>query len=282
VAVFRGQLDTRTLGGAGFASQCTVDGLTWDLGGWEGLEVDVWWEGGEGGTAGKRYVLLVKDELDVRRMDGRSVSGVTWEWQFTTERTREGGRVRARWDEFKPVYRGKEIPMPDGGLKTREIKRVGVMMRRYVRFVCSALLPSTPSTSLSPLFRQEAAIPISPPPPSPSPASPSPPPLTASSFFNAQSGPFALPIRSIAAIKLRAPPGPAAPPSPQPTHAGAPDATDAAAAPLSACSSLDAEKRRRETEREQRTGIGALTAEMRERGEGTGGWRGYINWIGRV
>lgn len=186
-AVFEGELDTRTLGGAGFASQCSVDGLEWDLGEWDGVEVEL----GEGGMEGKRGVVVLKDRRDERRMDGRSVSGLTWEWVFSV---RGGERVKARWEEFKPVYRGREVQMPEGGLKRGEIKRVGIMMR---------------------------------------------------SFFDAQSGPFSIPIRSIAAVKLR-PPSPSTTPSPLPA------------------------------------GIAALTDEMRKRGEGTGDWRGWVNWIGRV
>jgi hypothetical protein len=266
-AVFRGELDTRTLGGAGFASQCTVEECSWDLGGWEGLEVDVGWGEGEEGEGegekeeGKRFVLLVKDERNGKRMDGRSVSGVTWEWEFTTEGTREGERLRARWEEFRPVYRGKEIPMPDGGLKKREIKRIGFMMRRYVRFIYS------PFSSLHPSSYSTPPSPNPPPSPLPPPSSPSTPNLP--SFFNAQSGPFTLPLRSLAAIKLRGP-HPA-----QPPHTG-----DCPATPPPA--SLEAEKLHRQMETERASVIGALTAEMLERGDGTGAWKGYEDFIGRT
>lgn len=36
------------------------------------------------------------------------------------------------WDKFKPTYRGREVADP-GPLKTNHVKRVSIMMRRYVR-----------------------------------------------------------------------------------------------------------------------------------------------------
>lgn len=237
-ATFRGELDTSTLGGAGFASQCTVDGPTWDLARYDGLQVDVAAKADAEAGLGKtqRYVLLVKDALEGKRPDGRMESGVSWEWTFEAK---EGdGRLFAKWEEFKPTYRGREIDVPDGSLKTGEIKRVGLMMR---------------------------------------------------SFFDAQSGSFALPIHSIAAVKLSSSASSAAanttttsPLSPSSTATSTPSKPAFTDEQLKAQKKAEkkAEKARREQERDQRTGIGALTGEMRDRGEG-GGWRGWFNFIGR-
>ena len=123
-ALFHGDLDTRALGGAGFASQRTVDepGRVWDLRGYEGVEVE-WAEGD-----GKVYTLVLKDEVQGERGDGRARSGVCWEVEVRC--VGEGGRMWLPWEGFRPTYRGREWPGA-GELKTGGIVRVGVMMRSF-------------------------------------------------------------------------------------------------------------------------------------------------------
>ncbi|KAL9077112.1 MAG: hypothetical protein Q9161_000378 [Pseudevernia consocians] len=141
-ARFHGNLDTSTLGGAGFASQFSPPeaagtgkdgrggGTGWDLGAYDGIEVEV------GVGDGKIYTLILKDEEAAgKRGDGREKAGISWEVDFTVgeEDGKEGGGdvtvVWVPWGEFKATFRGKE-EKDAGELKTGEVRRIGLMMRR--------------------------------------------------------------------------------------------------------------------------------------------------------
>lgn len=57
IAEFRGNLDIKTLGGAGFASQRTTgEDRSWDLSFYDGLELGI------AASDDKQYTLVVKDE----------------------------------------------------------------------------------------------------------------------------------------------------------------------------------------------------------------------------
>lgn len=240
--MFKGELDTKTLGGAGFASQCTIESLTYDLSAYDGLEIALGKVDEGAASEPRKVVLLVKDSIEQRRPDGRMESGVNWEWTFEGA---PGSVLQAGWKDFKPTYRGRDIDTPEGGLKTGEIKRIGLMMR---------------------------------------------------SFFDAQSGPFSIPIVSIAAIKTSSSvfqPALAEGMKAEKVMSSTTDGTmdDAETKnhvwteeerKIQKKMEKKAEMKRRTEERNQRTGIGALTGEMRDRGEGgQDGWRGWFNWIGR-
>ncbi|MCJ1299781.1 hypothetical protein MMC08_002574 [Hypocenomyce scalaris] len=122
--VFHGNLDTTTLGGAGFASQRTIDlpDRAWDLHAFDGIELEL------AGGDGKVYTLILKDELEGDRGDGRIKSGINWEYEFKV--VKGAMRVWIPWESFKATYRGREKKNP-GKLKTGEIKRVGLMMRSF-------------------------------------------------------------------------------------------------------------------------------------------------------
>jgi hypothetical protein len=123
-ARFHGTLDTSTLGGAGFASQQTRGTNHWDLSRFDGLLLRL----GEGD--GKRYVITLKDEIPGRRPDGRMESGVSWEAEFTSSKAGGTTEVWLPWAHFKPTYRGR--PKDDAKpLEISDVKRVGLMMRRY-------------------------------------------------------------------------------------------------------------------------------------------------------
>ncbi|KAK8085032.1 hypothetical protein PG997_006303 [Apiospora hydei] len=84
-AVFRGTLDITALGGAGFASQRTVDRAqhpSWDVSAYDGLRLKVLKEGGDG----KKYTLTLKDEVLPKRPDDREQSTVSWEYDFVSPR----------------------------------------------------------------------------------------------------------------------------------------------------------------------------------------------------
>ncbi|KAH7238956.1 complex I intermediate-associated protein 30-domain-containing protein [Fusarium tricinctum] len=122
-AVYHGNLDTKTLGGAGFASQRTQGDLGLDLSGATGLQLVL-----GAGSSDHKFTLNVKDTLPGKRKDGRDESGVSWEVDF--EAPREGGVLVKTWDEFKATYRGREVKDPEP-LKTNEIKRISLMTRSF-------------------------------------------------------------------------------------------------------------------------------------------------------
>lgn len=78
---------------------------------------------------------------------GREQSTVSWEYDFRAqdpeatqyEQQRQdlssGERdlklISIPWNKFKPTYRGREVADPEP-LKTNHVRRVSIMMRRYV------------------------------------------------------------------------------------------------------------------------------------------------------
>ena len=141
-ASFRGILDIKTLGGAGFASQFspvniddegsqgikegvsekTTSDEVWDLSIYDGIEIDI----GEGD--GKVYTLILRDDkCPGKREDRREKAGINWEVEF--EAQGDGGKVWKPWKDFKATYRGKEKE-DVGRLRTEQVKRVGIMLRR--------------------------------------------------------------------------------------------------------------------------------------------------------
>ncbi|KAF8428704.1 hypothetical protein EV426DRAFT_585500 [Tirmania nivea] len=155
VATFHGNLDTKTLGGAGFASQRTVgDDRGWDLRDYYGIEVIVLIpssnagliELGNGPTPApikeRIYTIVVKDCIIRGELDaGKEVS---WEWNFKPkfgeEKLEEVGHHRekgpakqyfkANWGDFKAFNRGRPV---DGGKKldAGKIKRFNIMIRSF-------------------------------------------------------------------------------------------------------------------------------------------------------
>ena len=229
----------------------TVENLDFDLSAslapYDGLELVLGWAGQTNwgkGDRSQKYVLLVKDSIEKRRPDGRMESGINWESVFEARR---GAVIRIPWKAFKATYRGRDIE-PEEGLKTKEIKKVGLMMR---------------------------------------------------SFFDQQSGDFELPIVSIAAVKFSS----SESEDEQPALAEGMKVEKVRTSGTDESGSSEdmknhaftdeelkeqkkaekkAERKQRTEERNARTGIGALTGEMRDRGEGgQSGWRGWFNWIGR-
>ena len=95
------------------------------------------------------YTLILKDgETPGKRDDGREKAVISWEVEFRagqkkeseeegdgSEKSERGKGVSTRvwvpWEDFKATFRGKE-KKDAGELKTGEVRRVGIMMRRYV------------------------------------------------------------------------------------------------------------------------------------------------------
>jgi len=122
-AIFHGNLDIKTLGGAGFASQRTTgEERNWDLTKYEGLVLDI------AKSDEKQYTLTLKDELLPKSPNGREQSTVSWEYDFKVES--DGAKVYVYWDDFKPTYRGRE-KKDAKPLDLKHVKRISFMMRRY-------------------------------------------------------------------------------------------------------------------------------------------------------
>ncbi|CCG82602.1 CIA30 family protein [Taphrina deformans PYCC 5710] len=122
-ARFHGVLDTTTLGGAGFASQRTVTSkMTWNLSDYSGIELDL------AHGDGKKYTLNIKTVLPDKMDNGRDASTVEYAFSFVAPN--EPCRIFAKWEDFKPFYRGK--PVEDAKpLDTSSILRWSLMMRSF-------------------------------------------------------------------------------------------------------------------------------------------------------
>ncbi|KAI8955435.1 NADH:ubiquinone oxidoreductase intermediate-associated protein 30 [Xylaria longipes] len=117
---FHGELDITALGGAGFASQRSPDPQHWDLSSFQGLRLAI------GAGDGKKYTLVVKDEILPKRPDGREQSTVSWEYDFTGS----GSELAIPWQDLTPTYRGKQL-QDAKPLDLVSIKRISIMMRSF-------------------------------------------------------------------------------------------------------------------------------------------------------
>lgn len=132
-AVFRGILDTKTLGGAGFASQRTTgDDRSWNLSSFDGLEIVF----NTTKSDDKKYTLICKDNLaPPNQTNGREQATISWEFDFTvaagvsTSTDPDRHSLCVKWNEFRPTYRGKEQKNAKP-LNLKDIKRFSIMMRR--------------------------------------------------------------------------------------------------------------------------------------------------------
>ncbi|KAI4834020.1 CIA30-domain-containing protein, partial [Aureobasidium sp. EXF-8845] len=135
---FHGNLDIKTLGGAGFASQRTTgENRSWDLSDYAGIVLDIAEADGQQAhtwkLADKRYTFILKDELLPRNPDnGRDQATISWEYDlkpcFGESSLEKGGLVFVPWSGLKPTYRGKEKEHADP-INLKTIKRMSIMMR---------------------------------------------------------------------------------------------------------------------------------------------------------
>ena len=151
-ARFHGVLDTKTLGGAGFASQSTSalssdnklpEEPVWDLSSYDGLVLGI------ASADSKVYTITLKDDLqDSQRDDGRERSGISWEadfqlfpsdlvdYNFPGVLVAQAGKendskyvMRIPWSAFRATYRGRD--KPGEILQQAHIRRFGLMMRSF-------------------------------------------------------------------------------------------------------------------------------------------------------
>lgn len=122
-AVFQGNLDIETLGGAGFASQRTTgEDRNWDLSKYDGVLLDI------EKADGKQYTLTLKDELLPKSPNGREQSTISWEYDFKADK--RGEKVYVRWEDFTATYRGRE-KKDAKPLDLKHVKRISLMMRSF-------------------------------------------------------------------------------------------------------------------------------------------------------
>ncbi|KAF2691287.1 CIA30-domain-containing protein [Lentithecium fluviatile CBS 122367] len=128
-ARFYGNLDIKTLGGAGFASQRTTsEEKTWNLSDYDGIQINL------GKSDGKRYTFILKDELLSPKLEnGREQATVSYEYDFTNPEDAaqaEHSFVFVPWKDFTPTYRGKE-KKDAKALDRKNVKRFSIMMRSF-------------------------------------------------------------------------------------------------------------------------------------------------------
>ncbi len=122
MACFHGTLDTKTLGGAGFASQRTIStDKSWDLSRYDGIYLDIVKQDD------KKYTFILKDEiLPANPENGREQSTISYEYDFNASSAKG---LFVPWHALKPTYRGKE-KKDAKPLDTKKIMRFSIMMRR--------------------------------------------------------------------------------------------------------------------------------------------------------
>ncbi|KAI5797583.1 complex I intermediate-associated protein 30-domain-containing protein [Geopyxis carbonaria] len=131
-AIFGGFVDTKTLGGAGFASQRTTGVHDWNLSKFDGLEIVVNpnGEGKNDPEQNKKVTLVLKDRVfEDQEAEGRERSTVSYEYTFLPS-----GKMFIPWRELKPFYRGREVKEDDKmwtQLDTKHVKRLSWMCRSF-------------------------------------------------------------------------------------------------------------------------------------------------------
>ncbi|KAI9722354.1 MAG: hypothetical protein M1812_001826 [Candelaria pacifica] len=128
-AKFHGNLDIKTLGGAGFASQRTTgEERSWDLSAYDGIELDLV------KADEKQYTLILKDELLPPNPDnGREQSTISYEYDFrfgASSAKDKSTKLFVPWSDFKATYRGREQEDAPS-LERSTIKRFSLMMRSF-------------------------------------------------------------------------------------------------------------------------------------------------------
>lgn len=130
----------------------------------------------------KRYTFILKDALlPPDESTGREQSTISWECDFELPPQTKPGETHDRsvfipWDSLNPTYRGK-LKKDAGPLDTTKIKRMSIMMRRYVlRRTCVTASSVLNLVSIRLIYVRHP------------------------SFFGAQEGDFSLTIKQISAL----------------------------------------------------------------------------------
>ncbi|KAL5338537.1 complex I intermediate-associated protein 30-domain-containing protein [Aspergillus crustosus] len=100
-ALFKGNLNITTLGGAGFALQRTTAEV-WGLSSFDGIKVSLDVDRSDE----KLYTLIPKDEVLEKRPDGRERSTLSWEVDFRARDGDGSGKVFVKWADLRPTFFG--------------------------------------------------------------------------------------------------------------------------------------------------------------------------------
>ncbi|KAJ3329061.1 hypothetical protein HDU76_008725 [Blyttiomyces sp. JEL0837] len=120
--VFSGNLDTSTLGGAGFASQLSIPSQPFDLSGYDGIVIHAL------KGDGKTYSLNVKNTAEKRRPDDRVEASIEYKYIFNA--TQDSFAALAPFTKFNPYYRGR--PVSDAPpLDPSNVYAISIMMQSY-------------------------------------------------------------------------------------------------------------------------------------------------------
>ncbi|GAA95755.1 uncharacterized protein L969DRAFT_92879 [Mixia osmundae IAM 14324] len=127
-ARFWGTLDTKTLGGAGFASQSYLGRLRLARSSYAGLEVRYAASTAKEGQP-TRFVITLKQTEPEKRSDGRIESRTSYEYRFDAASTSSSTVTKlALWSDFEPTYRGRAQPDAPA-LDPAQIRELSVMCR---------------------------------------------------------------------------------------------------------------------------------------------------------
>ncbi|WYZ42693.1 hypothetical protein EsH8_VI_000392 [Colletotrichum jinshuiense] len=128
IANFHGNLDYATLGGAGFASQRTVD--DWpsiDISAYDTITLEIPY------ADGKTYSFNLKDTVPPP-INGVEQSGVSWEYNFQLPAVNhldgQVEKVVIPIADFVPTFRGR-VQNDTAPLDLASIKRVNIMIRSF-------------------------------------------------------------------------------------------------------------------------------------------------------
>ncbi|EPX70748.1 CIA30 family protein [Schizosaccharomyces octosporus yFS286] len=122
-ARFWGTLDTKTLGGAGFASQATnIPNRKWNLREFEGIEINI------AKSDNFKYTFIIKDDHQTKNDDERST--LSYEYDFSPSFSKEDQSIYVPFSDFRPTYRGRPV---EGAppLDTSEIVQFSFMIRSF-------------------------------------------------------------------------------------------------------------------------------------------------------
>ncbi|KAL7273464.1 hypothetical protein RUND412_003682 [Rhizina undulata] len=107
VAIFQGAIDPDALGGAGFASQRTIDDDTvWDLNEYDGVEIVV----NTGNYPQKTFTIVLKNDIPGKDTHEKDRSTISYEYSFQPlpNHPQDGEKFIVKWEDFRPMYRGRE------------------------------------------------------------------------------------------------------------------------------------------------------------------------------
>lgn len=123
IATFSGNLDIKTLGNAGFASQHTTgDDLGLNLSNYEGILLDIKL------SDGKIYTFSLMDQPSPSGPNGEVQSRISWDYDFIANKF--GDQQNIYWSDFKPYYRGREVSDTEP-LNLKRIFRLSIMIRSF-------------------------------------------------------------------------------------------------------------------------------------------------------